>query len=255
MKRYFETSLGVLYQGDALEVLKQLPDESIDLILTDPPYNVSKKDKIVRNGGKFGRAKDISLDFGEWDHGVVRWQDFIDDFVRVLKPNGVLVLFYDMLELGCIGKYLRDKHNFQVRHIGAWVKTNPAPQARKVRWQNGLEFFLIATKNRGSGHHYNWELGQSPDYFMHSVSFKHYHPTQKPEALIEWIIKYWSYEGDLVLDPFLGSGTTAVVAERLGRRWIGVEIDPRYCKIAKERIKAVATQTSINRFIKGVSEQ
>ena len=246
MKPYFRTYLGELYCTDALEFLKTLPDESIDLILTDPPYNVSRNDKIVRNGGKFGKAKDIALDFGKWDRGVVKWQDFIDDFVRVLKPTGVLVMFYDKLEIGCIGKYLRDEHGFQVRHIGAWVKSNPAPQARKVKWQNGLEFFLIATKNKGSGHHYNYQLGQSPDYFVHSVSFKHSHPTQKPEALIEWIMKYWSFEGDLVLDPFLGSGTTAVVAERLNRRWIGVEINEEYCEIARHRIKVVASQATLD---------
>jgi len=252
MKPYFKTRLGKLYCGDALEVLKELPDESVDLILTDPPYNVSKPGQnITRNGGKFGKAKDIVLDFGEWDRGVIRWQDFIDDFVRLLKPTGVLAMFYDKLELGCIGKYLQEVHDFQVRHIGAWVKPNPAPQARKVKWQNGLEFFIIATKNKGSGHHYNYRLGQSPDYFIHSVNFKHYHPTQKPEPLIEWIMKYWSFEGDLVLDPFLGSGTTAIVAEKLGRRWIGIEIDENYCKIAKERLEKVVKIRSLLEFVEG----
>lgn len=235
----FRTELGVLRVGDALKLLKEVPDESVDLILTDPPYNVSKPGQnITRKGGKFGVAKDIKLDFGEWDRGIVKWQDFIEDFVRVLKPTGVLVMFYDRLELGCIGKYLQEEHGFQVRHIGAWVKSNPAPQARKVQWQNGLEFFIVATKNKGSGHHFNYKLGQSPDYFIHSVNFKHYHPTQKPLKLIEWIMSYWSFRGDLVLDPFAGSGTTLVAAERLGRRWIGFEINPEYAEIAMQRIRA-----------------
>lgn len=245
---FLRTSLGVLYCGDALDILKDLPDESIDLILTDPPYNVSKNIRISRNGGKFGIAKDLNLDFGEWDKGTVKWQDFLPEFIRVLKPTGVLAMFYEKIELGCVAKYLMVK-GFQVRHIGAWVKSNPAPQARKVKWQNGLEFFLIATKNHGTGHHFNYKLGQSPDYFIHSVSFKHYHPTQKPEKLVEWIMKYWSFRGDIVLDPFAGSGTTLIVAERLGRRWIGVELDPEYCEIIKNRLNRYIHVKPLSEFI------
>jgi len=234
---YYQTGNGILYCGDCLEVMKGFPKESVDLVLTDPPYNISKKGAdIIRNNGKFGISQPIKLNFGEWDFGGIEWQDFIDNFVKLLKSQGVLVLFYEKLKLGLIGNYLQESHRFQVRHIGAWVKSNPAPQARKIKWQNGLEFFLVTTKNKGSGHHFNWELGQSPDYLVHSVSFKHYHPTQKPEALIEWIMKYWSFGNDLVLDPFLGSGTTALACERLKRRWIGIEISEEYCKIAKERI-------------------
>jgi len=241
---YFKTWLGKLYCDDALKILKEIPDESIDLILTDPPYNISKKGAdIKRNGGKFGKAKPIKLDFGEWDFGKVQWTDFIDDFVRILKPNGVLVMFYDRLWLGVIGLYLQEEYNFKVRHIGAWIKSNPAPQARKVGWQNGLEFFIVATKNHGSGHHFNYKLGQSPDYYVHSVSFKHYHPTQKPLKLIEWIVSYWSFEGDLVLDPFAGAGTTLIACERLKRRWIGVEIDSKYCEITKKRFENEINKT------------
>ena len=118
-----------------------------------------------------------------------------------------------------------------------WIKSNPAPQARRVKWQDGSEFFLIATKNKGTGHHYNYKLGQSPDWFKCSVSYKHYHPTQKPDALIEWIMKYWSYPGDVVFDPFLGSGTTMVVAKKLGRDCIGVEINEKYIDIIKRRVR------------------
>jgi len=251
VKPYFETQLGKLYCGDALEVLKKLPDESVDLILTDPPYNVSKPGHDIVDTRSEARRK-IKLDFGEWDHGVVKWRDFIDDFVRLLKPTGVLVMFYDQLEIGCVGKYLQEEHGFQVRHIGVWVKTNPVPQMRKVKWQNALEFFLIATKNHGTGHHFNYKLGQSPCYFIHSVSFKHYHPAQKPKPLIEWIMKYWSFQGDLVLDPFAGAGTTLVVAEELGRRWIGIEINEEYCELTKNRVLMVLKEkrNSLERWLR-----
>ena len=242
---YYRTENGVLYCGDCLEILPFINNESIDLILTDPPYNISKSLVIQRNGGKFGHSKDIVYDFGEWDHGQVRWQEFIPEFVRVLKPYGVLILFYDRLWIGHIGLFLQNRYGFKVRHIGTWVKQNPTPQARKVRWQIGTEVFLIATKNQKSGHHFNYKLGQSPDYFTTSVNYKHEHPTQKPLPLIEWLLFYWSFEGDIVLDPFIGSGTTAVACERLGRKWIGIEISPDYCEIAKQRIEVEAKQIKL----------
>jgi len=234
-----EDMLDKIICGDCLQILPQLPDKCVDLILTDPPYNVSTDNVIRRNCEKFGHAKDIKLDFGWWDRGVVRPFDYLDEFVRVLKPCGVLVMFYDRLYLGQIGLYLQESHGFQLRHIGAWVKTNPAPQARKVKWQIGTEMFIVATKNHGSGHHFNYKIGQSPDYFVSSVNYRHEHPTQKPLELIKWIVSYWSFEGDIVLDPFIGSGTTAVVCKTLNRHFIGIDINPDYCEIARKRLSAL----------------
>jgi len=225
-----------LIQGDCLKVLPKLPDECVDLIVTDPPYNISKNDKIVRKGGKFGFAKDINLNFGVWDFGKIKPEDYIPEFVRLLKPCGVLVMFYDKLWLGVIGLWLENEFKFNVRHVGSWIKSNPTPQARKVKWQNGVENFIIATKNHGTGHHYNYKLGQSPDYFITSVNYEHMHPTQKPLDLIKWIINYWSFKGDVVLDPFLGSGTTMKACLELNRSCIGIEIEPKYIQITKERL-------------------
>jgi site-specific DNA-methyltransferase (adenine-specific) len=234
--------LNKIYNTDCLEGMKQIDKNSIDLILTDPPYNISSETKIIREGGKFGKAKTIDMDFGEWDKNNIFPQDYLNLFVSLLKPNGVLIMFYDKLYLGLIGIYLQNNHNFKVRHLGNWIKSNPAPQARKVKWMNGSEQFIIATKNEGSGHHYNYELGQSPDYFKTSVSFKHLHPTQKPEELIEWLVKYWSFKNDIVLDPFMGSGTTGVVCKKLNRKFIGFEIDKNYYDIAKKRIGDIPEQ-------------
>jgi len=225
-----------IYMMDCIEGMKDISDGSIDLLLTDPPYNVSNKTKIIRNGGKFGKAKTLDMDFGDWDKGIIKWEDYIDEFVRLLKPNGVLIMWYDRLLLGSVGVYLQDTYNFQVRHIGSWVKSNPAPQARKVKWQTGTEMFLVATKNKGTGHHYNFGLGQSPDYYIHSVSYPHIHPTQKPLDVIKWQVLYWSFEGDLVLDPFLGSGTTAVACKQLGRKYIGFENNKEYFDKANIRL-------------------
>ena len=234
--RYFETDNGILYCGDCLDIMKSIPKGVVDLVLTDPPYNISKKDKIIREGGKFSKAKPINLDFGEWDYGSLKWEDYISMFNTFLTDVGVLVMFYNKLKIGAIANHLTTI-GWKVRHIGIWIKTNPAPQARKVKWQDGSEFFIVATKNHRSGHHFNYKLGQSKDYFTHSVSFKHLHPTQKPLDLIKWIASYWSYEEDLVVDPFLGSGTTAIACEKLNRRWIGIELSPEYCETIVKRLK------------------
>jgi len=240
-----------LILGDALEVLPTLPKKSIDLVLTDPPYNISRNVKIVRNGGKFGKAKDIDLDFGEWDHGVVSPYDWIPLVYELLKPTGVLIFFYDKMEISCIAKWLERELGMKVRHIGVWRKLNPAPQARKVQWQSATEFFIIATKNHGSGHHYNWREGQHPDIIETPLCQGRErlgHPTQKPEKLIEPLIRWWSYERDAVLDPFMGVGTIPAVAKRFNRRYIGIEINEEYYNIAKERVEKVEKLTPLKIF-------
>lgn len=235
-----------LHNGDCIEIMKQLQPESFDLIATDPPYNVSVKGaKIARGAGTAFEGVDISLDFGEWDRNKIDWKDYIDLFVSLLKSKGVLVMFYDKLYLGSIGIYLQEKYDFQVRHIGAIVKRNPAPQARRVKWQNGLEQFLIATKNKGEGHHFSYRLGQSPDYFETSVNYEHLHPTQKPLEAMSWLIQYWSFEGDTVFDPFMGSGTTGVACLEHNRDFTGIEISPEYFAIAEKRIGQAALQQNL----------
>jgi len=232
-----------LHLGDCLTFMRTMPDKSVDAVMTDPPYNVSIKGaKITRGRGSIFQGGDINLDFGAWDRGFITWDKYIDDLVRLLSDVGVLVMFYDKLYLGAIGLYLQNKYNFQVRHIGNYIKTNPAPQARKVKWQNGCESFLVATKNKGTGHHFNFKLGQSPDYFIRSNNYERWHPTQKPTDLMEWIVKYWSFEGDIIFDPFMGSGTTGVACVMTGRNFIGCEIDPNYFAIAEKRIKDAQAQ-------------
>lgn len=235
-----------LFHGDCRDYMGGVSDETFDAIITDAPYNVSKVgSKIARGKGTKYKGTDIKLDFGVWDRNEIHWIEYIDEFVRLLKPCGVLVLFYDKLWLGTIGMYLQDEFGFQVRHIGNWIKSNPAPQARKVKWQNGAESFLVATKNKGEGHHFNYKLGQSPDYFMTSVSYEHEHPNQKPIELMEWIVKYWTFEGDLVLDSFAGVFTTGVACVRTGRNFVGCEKEDNYFKIGERKIKDSAQQLDL----------
>jgi len=243
--RFREETIGNqrLILGDCLEVLPSLEAGSVDAVITDCPYGVSVENACIKRGaGTVFEGGDINLDFGAWDRDTAPWQSYVPTIVKVLGPVGVFICFHEKLTVAEIGRHLSGKDDFQVRHIGAYVKTNPAPQARRVKWQNGLEFFLVATRNHGEGHHFNYRLGQSPDYYARSNNYPHEHPTQKPEDLMKWIVSYWSFPGDLILDPFLGSGTTLVAAELLGRRGIGIEIEERYFDIACKRVADAASQ-------------
>ena len=243
-----------VFVGDALDIMKQIPKESIDLILTDPPYNISRDIVIQRKGGKFGKAKDIVLDFGEWDKNKITPYDWIPLAYNLLTSVGVLIFFYDKMEISCLAKWLEKEFNMKVRHIGVWLKSNPVPQARKTQWMSGTEFFIIATKNHGAGHHYNYSLGQHLDYIITPICMgrERYrnptHPTQKPEKLIEPFIKWWSFEGDVVLDPFAGTGTIPYVAYKLGRKFIAIEKDPYWANVIKERIATLKYQAKLHEY-------
>ncbi len=239
MKPVFQTELGKLYLGDSIKLLDDMKSElenKVDLVLTDPPYNISKKMKI-KMGHKWKR-KDLNYDFGEWDYGSITPYNWVPKVYDLMTDNGVLIFFYEKREIGCIAKWLEEEMDMKVRHIGAMVKTNPTPQVMKVKWMNGLEFFLIATKNKKSGHHFNWKEGYHADYIVTSVvqgKERYPHPTQKPMNAIAVLMKWWSFPGDLVLDPFAGTGTTLYVAEKLNRRWIGIEINEEYVRYAMDR--------------------
>jgi len=155
----------ILKIGDCCELMKEVKDGSIDLIVTDPPYNISSTQKIIREGGKFGKAKPINYDFGEWDYGNTNPQSWIPLAVSKLTDNGVFISMVGKREAENMMKTLEDEGMF-IRHLGCWCKTNPAPQARKVKWMSGVELFVIATKNKGTGHHYNFEVGQHTDYII-----------------------------------------------------------------------------------------
>jgi len=173
----------------------------------------------------------------------IHWKDWIPIVYEKLKDNGVLITFLRKRDISDMCRFLENKLNMKVRHIGVWHKKNPVPQARKVGWMNSWEAFIIATKNHGMGHHYNWKEGQMQDVITTPIcqgKERTEHPTQKPIALIEPLIKWWSYEKDIILDPFCGAGTTCYVARKLNRHYIGIEIDEKWIKIAKERVNKIS---------------
>ncbi len=201
------------------------------------------------------KGRDINYNFGEWDifDGDKDYLDFmkkwLDELPRILKPNANVVIFLARKYRSVIGNYLEYKHNIRWRNELIWVKTNPVPHLRKVQFASGTEHAIWLSNGKNT---FNYKEGHSPNYFISSICMgkeRTEHPTQKSISLIQWILKYLSNEGDLVLDPFMGSGTTAVASKILNRNFIGFEISEEYVKIANERLKPYREQTKLNEIL------
>jgi len=247
--RFFETKNGILYKGDCLEVLKGFPNDSIDLVLTDPPYNISQAgNKISRkklSSKMYKRNMDIKLDFGKWDNFESE-RDFFDftekwfkESIRMLKKKGWIYVFFDKMKTGYFDLILSKKYEVKPRTIFAWLKTNPVPQFRKVNWLSASEFVWVGSKGKCKIKNFLKQT-QMLNYMLtpnKSAYGKTSHPTEKPVILIKKFIETSSNINEVVFDPFMGSGTTAVACEKLGRKWVGVEMNEMYCNMIKKRLK------------------
>lgn len=252
--RYPEDFINKVICGNSLELLKHIPTDSIDLVLTDPPYMISSTVKIKRqrNPMKFCKykGKDISFNFGEWDifpslRNYLKFsKTWFCEAIRVLKKGGHIVTFWDKHKLTYLVKWA-EKLRVKSRQSLLWIKSNPVPCARKVNFMSAFELAYWGTKETTERKFatFNYELGQHPNYFIHCIvghttkkDGERSHPCQKPIALGEWIVSYLSNENDIVLDPFCGSGTFCVSAKGFNRRYIGIDTNPAYCRIAEERL-------------------
>jgi len=254
---YYEEEGIKIYLGDCLEIMKEIPDESIDLVLTDPPYNISQKErKIDRSkiqnrkirrlvSKRQDKVSELCYDFGKWDfyNSVDEQLEFAEKWLkesyRILKMNGQIISFYSKSEISFFESIMLGI-GFHVRQTLVWHKTNPVPQIFKVGYMSACEFLTWATKNTGAGHTFNYQLGQKHNVFVHPIcqgNERTEHPTQKPVKLLKDILNYHTNKNDLVLDPFMGSGTTLVACKELGRQGIGIEINKEYCDIAVRRLK------------------
>lgn len=226
-----------IINGDAFEVLEGLDDNSVNAIITDPPYNISTDFEINRDGSGNWDGGTLSHDFGDWDQGDVMPHDWIPDCVRALKDNGVFISMYDNLNMDKVILPLRAE-GLEIRQKFYWHKKNPAPQAFGVKWQTSVEEGIIATMNEGQGHHYQ-DKAQRHNVIETSVCSgkeRMDHPTQKPEELFETLVEWWTEEGDLIVDPFCGTGTVPKVAHKYGRDYIGVEKNEDWATKAQGRI-------------------
>lgn len=229
---------GAIHHGDALATLPQLPTDSVDLVATDPPYNVSEgaDDRLMPD------RKDIQQDFGEWDKGHVYPEDWIPDCARVLHEEGVLVTFYANKRMEEVRRALDDA-GLDFYEKVYWVKENPVPQIRLDTFRFGVEEAWMAARGGGRTHYINDELDQRSNAIhapLASGAEYSEHPTQKPLKVMREFIRYYCPPDGVVLDPFVGSGTTAVAAELEGRRWIGIEQDEEWAEEARRRVREEA---------------
>ncbi len=248
-----ELPLNQVLQGDCTEVLASLPEKSIDLIFADPPYNLQLQNDLWRpNHTKVDAVND------EWDQfsSLQAYDEFTKTWLmacqRLLKDNGTLWVIGSYHNIFRVGSLMQDLGYWFLNDI-IWIKTNPMPNFRGVRFTNAHETLIWASKNKRAPYTFNHHAMKSlndekqmrSDWLLPICNGperlrrngQKVHSTQKPEALLYRIILSSSNPGDIILDPFFGTGTTGVVAQRLCRNWIGIEKDQTYINLACERIK------------------
>ena len=240
--------------GDSIKEMKKLKDDSVDLIFADPLYNLKLKDILYRPDQTTVEAVTQEWDkfstYKEYDQFTNAW---LNESKRALKKGGALWVIGSYHNILRVGSTIQDEGMWILNDI-IWHKTNPMPNFRGTRFTNAHETLLWCTTSREAKYTFNYqnlkELNEGKqmrsDWYIPICSGKERlrkdnnqrsHPTQKPEALLYRILLASTNKGDLVLDPFSGSGTTAVVAKKLQRNFIGIEKDKDYVKLSKERLK------------------
>ncbi|MCL5429478.1 MAG: site-specific DNA-methyltransferase [Chloroflexi bacterium] len=247
--------LNQILVGDCVELLATLPAASINLIFADPPYNLQLRNELRRPNNTRVRgvqeAWDRFDDFAAYDEFTRSW---LAACCRVLKPNGTIWVIGSYHNIHRVGAILQDL-NYWLLNSVVWIKTNPTPNFRGVRFTNAHETLLWAQKEKGAPYTFNHHAmkalndgKQMRSDWLLPVSFgaerlrtngEAAHPTQKPEALLYRVLLASSHPGDVVLDPFFGTGTTGAVAKRLHRNWIGIEREKSYTKLARRRIDEI----------------
>ncbi len=248
--------IDTIVQGDCIEVMDSLPERSVDLIFADPPYNLQLAQELWRpNMTKVDAVDDDwdkFTDFAEYDCFTTKW---LTACRRLLKDTGALWVIGSYHNIYRIGKILQDLGYWFLNDI-VWVKTNPMPQFRGVRFTNAHETLLWVKKsksqkkytfnyhvmkelNGGKQMRSDWEISLCTGTERLKVNGEKAHATQKPEALLQRVILASTNPGDVILDPFFGTGTTGAVAKALHRHYIGIEREAEYVRLAEERIAGV----------------
>src|SRR5215207_467760 len=248
---------GLVLTGDCVAALAKLPSHSVDLVFADPPYNLQLQGALKRPDHSLVDAVDDHWDqfasFADYDHFTRAW---LLACRRVMKPSATLWVIGSYHNIFRVGAILQDL-GFWILNDVVWRKTNPMPNFRGRRFTNAHETLIWAAREQSSrGYTFNYELLKAGNEDVQVRSDwtiplctgeerlkghdgKKVHPTQKPEALLARVLLASSRPGDVVLDPFFGTGTSGAVAKRLGRRFIGIERDPAYAAAAERRIAAL----------------
>ncbi len=242
--------------GDSIQLMKTIPDGSIDLIFADPPYNLQLKGDLHRPNNTKVAAVDDDWDkfdnFAAYDRFTFNW---LKQAKRILKPDGALWVIGSYHNIFRVGTKLQDL-GFWILNDVIWTKSNPMPNFRGKRFTNAHETMIWASKSEKSKYTFNYEamkalnddLQMRSDWFL-PICTGHErikgkdgtkaHPTQKPESLLHRVIVASTNPDDIILDPFSGTGTTAAVAKRLGRKFIGLEREKKYVDISLKRLSLI----------------
>lgn len=241
-----------IINGDSLKELKKIPDETFDLIFADPPYNLQLQNSLVRpDRSKVNAVNDKWDQFDSFKTYDKFTTDWLSECKRILKKNGSIWVIGSYHNIFRVGKIVQDL-GFWILNDVIWNKNNPMPNFRGTRFTNAHETLIWASKNKKSKYTFNYQSMKSfnDDLQMRSTwslpicngkerlknNGVKVHSTQKPEALLHRIILASSNKNDFILDPFLGSGTTAVVSKKLGRSYCGVEKEKIYYEAAANRL-------------------
>ena len=211
-------------QGDCLELMKDIPDGSVDMILTDPPYGMS-----FQSGHRTIRHEKI-----KGDHSLHWLDDFVDEIFRVSKYNTAHYMFCSFHHIDIFKQAIQKR--FTVKNIITWVKNNTSMGDLKGDFAPKTEFIIFFHKGRRL---INGK--RDSNVFEYKKTRNELHPTQKPVDMIEYMLSKFSNEYDVVLDPFMGSGSTGVACQNTNRNFIGFELDETYFNIAKERLQTYDT--------------
>jgi DNA modification methylase len=227
--------------SDCLEYLKTIPDNFVDLVVTDPPYNVSQKNNIV-----YGNLN-VVKNFGDWDYGFDP-VPVLKGLKRVLKPTGQIYVFCATRQ---IPEYMQIfEKDWFFRNLLVWNKTNPPPRISKTNFLFANEYIIYAINEKKKMTEVTFNFARQNE--MHNIFItsslqgkerlkdenrRAIHPTQKPLSVLKKLIEVSSNEGDIVLDPFMGVGSTAVACKELGRNFMGCELDPKYVEYANRRLE------------------
>ena len=245
--------LNKIVNGNSLEILKTIPNKTFDLVFADPPYNLQIGKKLKRPDDSKVNGVNDKWDqfksFNDYDNFCKKW---LTECKRILKDNGsiwVIGTYHNIFRLG----YHIQNIGFWILNDVIWKKNNPMPNFRGTRFTNAHETLIWASKNKKSKYTFNYQslkclnddLQMRSDWTLPICNGserikrngKKVHPTQKPESLLHRVLLASTNKGDFVFDPFLGTGTTAVVAKKLGRNYFGIEREKKYFKTAKQRLE------------------
>ena len=241
-----------IINGESLEILKKIPSKTFDLVFADPPYNMQIGEKLKRpDNSKVHGVNDKWDQFLNFKHYDEFSKEWLKECKRILKDNGsmwVIGTYHNIFRLG----YHIQNLNYWILNDVIWRKNNPMPNFKGTRFTNAHETLIWASKSKKSKYTFNYQSLKclNDDLQMRSdwtipicngkerlkKNGKKIHSTQKPEALLHRIILATTNKGDLICDPFIGTGTSAVVAKKLGRKYFGIEKDKKYFGAANKRI-------------------